>query len=79
MPQHPDALELLERAGPLAVTSANRTGEAPAINHEEARVVFGDVVIGYLEGEGGAGQASTVLDVIADPPVVLRPGPVTVD
>ncbi len=79
VPQHPVAIELLERAGTLAVTSANRSGEEPALNDREARAIFGDAVIGYLAGEGSAGRASTVLDVTADPPIVLRPGPVVVD
>jgi tRNA threonylcarbamoyl adenosine modification protein (Sua5/YciO/YrdC/YwlC family) len=78
VPRHPVALELLERAGSLAVTSANRTGEGPAVSDGEAREVFGDAVTGYLAGAGSAGMASTVLDVTVQPPVVLRPGPITI-
>lgn len=76
VPQHPVALELLNLAGTLAVTSANPSGDRPAVDHREARGVFGDAVAGYLEGAGGNGLASTVLDVTVDPPVVLRAGPV---
>jgi tRNA threonylcarbamoyl adenosine modification protein (Sua5/YciO/YrdC/YwlC family) len=79
VPQHPVALELLTIAGALAVSSANRSGEAPAVGDADAREVFGDAVIGYLAGEGGAGTASTVLDVTVDPPRVLRVGPVAID
>lgn len=79
VPEHEVALELLNVAGALAVTSANRTDEPPAVSDEEARAIFGDAVIGYLAGEGGAGLASTVLDVTVDPPVVIRQGPVTFD
>ena len=79
VPEHEVALELLNVAGALAVTSANRSGEDPALSDEEARAVFGDSVIGYLAGEGGAGLASTVLDVTVDPPEVLRRGPITLD
>jgi tRNA threonylcarbamoyl adenosine modification protein (Sua5/YciO/YrdC/YwlC family) len=79
VPQHPVALELLSIAGALAVSSANRGGEAPALGDEEARGVFGDAVIGYLAGVGSAGTASTVLDVTVDPPQVLRAGPLTIE
>jgi tRNA A37 threonylcarbamoyladenosine synthetase subunit TsaC/SUA5/YrdC len=70
------ALDLLDKAGTLAVTSANRSGEEAAVDHEQAVQIFGNEVIGYLEGAGSAGLASTVLDATVDPPVVLRAGPV---
>ncbi len=76
VPQHPVALDLLDKAGTLAVTSANRSGEEAAVDHEQALQIFGDAVIGYLEGAGSAGLASTVLDATVDPPAVLRAGPV---
>jgi tRNA threonylcarbamoyl adenosine modification protein (Sua5/YciO/YrdC/YwlC family) len=79
VPQHPVALELLSLAGALAVTSANRSGDAPAVGDVDARAFFGDSVTGYLAGEGGAGTASTVLDVTTEPATVLRPGPLVVD
>ena len=76
VPQHPVALDLLDKAGTLAVTSANRSGEEAAVDDTQAREVFGDAVIGYLAGVGSAGTASTVLDATVDPPAVLRAGPV---
>ena len=76
VPQHPVALDLLDKAGTLAVTSANRSGEEAAVDHEQALQIFGDEVTGYLEGTGSAGLASTVLDATVDPPAVLRAGPV---
>ncbi|MEE9227650.1 MAG: Sua5/YciO/YrdC/YwlC family protein, partial [Acidimicrobiia bacterium] len=76
VPQHPVALDLLDKAGTLAVTSANRSGEEAAVDHEQALQIFGGAVIGYLEGAGSAGLASTVLDATVDPPAVLRAGPV---
>lgn len=77
VPEHPVALDLLDKAGALAVSSANRSGEAPAVDHAEAQVIFGEAVTGYLQGAGGAGLASTVLDVTVDPPAVLREGPIS--
>jgi len=76
VPQHPVALDLLDKAGTLAVTSANRSGEEAAVDHEQALQIFGDAMIGYLQGAGSAGLASTVLDATVDPPAVLRAGPV---
>ncbi len=76
VPDHPVALALLEQAGPLAVTSANRSGEPAANDDGAARLALGDAVAVYLAGECPGGEASTVIDFTADPPVVLRAGPV---
>ena len=73
VPQSAVTLELLGRTGPLAVTSANRSGEEPATTVEQAREIFGDGVAAYLEGEGGLGLPSTVLSLVG-PPRVLRDG-----
>lgn len=64
MPHHPLALALLARTGPLAVTSANRSGEATLGTCEGLRSVFGDLVEVYLcEGSPLEGAASTVVDL----------------
>ncbi|MGE5459307.1 MAG: L-threonylcarbamoyladenylate synthase [Solirubrobacterales bacterium] len=64
MPHHPLALALLARTGPLAVTSANRSGEATLATCEGLRSVFGDLVEVYLcEGSPLEGAASTVVDL----------------
>lgn len=76
IPDHPVAHALLERTGPLAVTSANRSGEADCHSHEAAFAVFGNGVAGYLAGGAPVGMASTVVDVTGDEPAILRPGPV---
>lgn len=75
-PDHPVALELLAASGPLAVTSANVTGQAAATDHDEARAYFGDEVAVYLEGEAPGGTASTILDLTEESPLILRKGPV---
>ena len=76
VPDHPVALALLARSGPLAVTSANRSGEAAALDDVAARAALGDGVAVYLEGRGGGGLASTVVDLTGRQSIVLRPGPV---
>jgi len=75
VPDHPVALELLELSGPLATTSANRSGEPTPDTLEGVRGVFGDGVEAYLDGPPApAGTASTVVDLTGPEPVVLRAG-----
>lgn len=76
VPDHPIALELLAQTGPLAVTSANRTGEPPALDDVMAREEFGATVAVYLPGVCPGREASTVIDMTVDPPALLRKGPV---
>ena len=76
-PDHPIAHALLTEAGPLAVTSANREDEKPAIDAVGAAASFGDAVAYYLEGSAPGGEASTIVDLTEPTPIVLRPGPVS--
>lgn len=83
MPAHRIALELLEETGPLAVSSANLTGQAAAIRAWEAQNMLGDSVSVYLDdGPSDTGIASTIVDATSlvggtDPQVrVLREGAV---
>lgn len=75
VPDHPVALELLEAAGPLSVTSANLTGEPETLTDAGARAVFGDRVH-YVAGTSPGGSPSTVVDATGSELVVLREGPV---
>lgn len=64
MPDHPLALELLRRTGPMAVTSANRTGLAPATDAAAALAAFpGRVALadGAAAGPHGAPGADILL------------------
>ena len=78
MPLHPVALELLRDVGPMAVSSANVSGEPPASNAAEAAAQLGDSVAVYLDG-GPSGEpvASTIVDLTGDEPRILRAGAVT--
>jgi L-threonylcarbamoyladenylate synthase len=77
VPAHPLARCLLARTGPLAVTSANRSGEPPAGTCEELVRTFGDAVGVYLcQDEPLAGAASTVVDLAHGEPRLLRLGDV---
>ncbi|MGO2684971.1 MAG: L-threonylcarbamoyladenylate synthase [Microbacterium sp.] len=63
MPDQRVALELLEETGPLAVSSANRTGRAAAISAEAAQQMLGESVSVYLDGGMSAtGVPSTIID-----------------
>jgi len=75
MPNHPAALALLRRTGPLAVSSANRTGAPAAMTAEEARDQLGDAVALYLDGGRAAGGvASTIVDATGARLRVVRAG-----
>ncbi len=78
VPDHPVARDLLELSGPLAVTSANRSGGEETMSDREARDIFGDEVAVYLEGRAPGGQASTVVDATGPDLTVLREGPVRI-
>jgi L-threonylcarbamoyladenylate synthase len=80
MPNHALTLALLARTGPLAVSSANRSGEPPPATCEELRGVFGDAVAVYLCADGPLGQvASSVIDLSGREPRMLRTGTVSED
>ncbi|HUU62159.1 MAG TPA: L-threonylcarbamoyladenylate synthase [Acidimicrobiia bacterium] len=76
VPDHPAVLALLGEAGPLAVTSANRSGAATADDDAGARAIFAGGVAAYLPGAGAGGAPSTVVDFTGRAPRLLRAGPV---
>lgn len=75
MPDHPAALALLRRTGPLAVSSANLTGRPAATSAAEARDQLGDAVRVYLDGGAApGGVASTIVDATSGELRVVRSG-----
>jgi tRNA threonylcarbamoyl adenosine modification protein (Sua5/YciO/YrdC/YwlC family) len=75
MPRHPVTLEVLESTGPLAVSSANRTGEPAPVTADQAREMLGHSVSVYLEaGPTPAAVASTIVDLTGERPQVRRTG-----
>lgn len=80
VPDRRELLDILEVTGPLAVTSANVSGE-PTPN-EVASIAdrFGDEVAIYLDGGTASGETpSTIVDMTAAVPVILREGAVGAD
>lgn len=80
MPLHPLALDLLREIGPMAVSSANVSGEPPATTAQDARNQLGSQVDVYLDG-GPCAEAtpSTIVDLTGDHPTVLRHGAVAAE
>jgi L-threonylcarbamoyladenylate synthase len=75
VPHHPLALALLAASGPLAVTSANRSGDPPAGTCDELNRLFGDDVAVYLcQPDPLVGAVSTVVDLAHGPARLLRAG-----
>lgn len=80
MPLHPVTLEVLKQTGPMAVSSANRTGQAPATTAREAERQLGEAVSVYLDsGPCVDNVPSTILDLTGTIPRVLREGAISVD
>lgn len=80
MPDHDVALELLARTGPMAVSSANRTGLPAALDADEAEKMLGERVRVILDAGPTPGPvASTIVDCTTDDGRLLRPGVITLD
>ena len=75
MPDHSLALALLERTGPLAVSSANISGDPAAVTAQEADDMLGEVVDVIIDDGPSPGTgASTIVDATADQGRILRRG-----
>ncbi|CAB4730661.1 MAG: threonylcarbamoyl-AMP synthase [Actinobacteria bacterium] len=74
-PDHPFVRRLALDLGPLAATSANRTGEPTPASAAEVALVFPDVALVVDDGPRD-GLPSTVIDLTTSPPTVLRAGPI---
>jgi L-threonylcarbamoyladenylate synthase len=80
MPLHHVALDLLKKTGPLAVSSANVSGQPPATTADEAMAQLGDSVSVYLDAGPCPGDLpSTIVDLTGSVPRLLRPGVISVD
>ncbi|MGO1400909.1 MAG: L-threonylcarbamoyladenylate synthase [Flaviflexus sp.] len=75
MPDSETALALLQRTGPLAVSSANIHAQPAATTIDEATEMLGQSVALYLDGgKADGGVASTIVDVTSEPARILRQG-----
>ncbi len=75
MPLDEVALEVIRAVGPLAVTSANRSGEPAAHDVTAARAALGDAVEVYVDGGPRRGASpSTIVDLTRGEPLLIREG-----
>ena len=73
MPNHPVALDLLKESGPLAVSSANLTGQHSSVTVAEAYEKFGDTLpvyidaglVGHAYADAPGNSGSTIVDATA--------------
>lgn len=80
MPLHPVALEVLAETGPMAVSSANRTGQPPAATATDAKEQLGYAVQVYLEaGPSPDTKPSSIVDCTGEVPRVLRQGALSLE
>jgi L-threonylcarbamoyladenylate synthase len=79
MPDHWFVLSLIQKVGPLAVTSANLSGRSEARSAVEVLQDLGGKIDLLIDG-GKMGKliASTVVDCTEDQPMVLREGPISI-
>jgi L-threonylcarbamoyladenylate synthase len=80
VPAHGVALALLAATGPLAVSSANRSGEPEALEADDVAIAFADADEPSAILDGGrvpGGVASSVLDLSGPRARLLREGAVS--
>jgi L-threonylcarbamoyladenylate synthase len=65
---------LCRAAGPLVSTSANRAGGTPPVTCADAVTAVGAAAALALDAGHGRSAASTIVDLTADPPRLLRAG-----
>ena len=82
-PAHPVALELIKVSGtPIAAPSANKSGRpSPTLAEHVIEDYANDNVDMILLDAGPTffGVESTIVDITKNPPVLLRPGPFTIE
>nr|WP_141782636.1 L-threonylcarbamoyladenylate synthase [Nocardioides albertanoniae] len=69
---------LIDRVGPLATSSANRTTKPAATNADEADEMLGRMVQAIVDGgQSPVGEASTIVAATGDEPEILRQGAIS--
>lgn len=80
IPDHPVAIKLMKRSGPLAVTSANLSGQENTCSAAEVLAQLDGRIDMLLDGgETPGGVPSTVVDTTGGQIKILRQGPITDD
>jgi L-threonylcarbamoyladenylate synthase len=80
VPNHAFARKLMELVGPMAVSSANLSGQPSSTTSEEVLADLNGKFELLIDGGPTAGQIpSTVVDCTAETPLILRKGPISLD
>ncbi|MEN2999801.1 MAG: L-threonylcarbamoyladenylate synthase [Acidilobaceae archaeon] len=75
MPAHPVALKLIELSSPIAAPSANPSGRpSPTRGEHVVKDLSSKVEVIIDAGETLYGVESTIVDLLSEPPLLLRPG-----
>jgi L-threonylcarbamoyladenylate synthase len=78
VPDHTLTRALLRAAGPMAVTSANLSGQSDPTSAQEVLVQLGGRIALILDGgKTRGGVPSTLVDCTGLQPIILRPGPIS--
>jgi len=78
IPDHTDTRALLRAAGPMAVTSANISGQpSPSTAQEVYEQLNGRIPLILDGGKTKGGIPSTLVDCTGEKPIILREGPIT--
>ena len=78
IPDHPVALKIIERVGPIVATSANLHSHPDAVNSEEAEKDLGNSVNIYVDsGPCNLGKPSTIVWLMGDKMEIIRQGAIT--
>ena len=80
IPDHEVARELLRKAGPMAVTSANISSQPSPSTADEVFAQLGGRIALIIDGGiAPGGLPSTLVDCTGDKPIILREGPITLE
>lgn len=80
IPDHPIALEIAKRSGPIVATSANIHFQPDAIDIGMATAALGNSVSTYIDaGHSPSGKPSTIIWIKDKEYEIIRQGPITED
>ena len=77
IPNHPQTLKLIKKAGPLIGPSANISGQESGKVFKEIQKQFGGTVTGFADDAALTGVDSTILDLSGKTARILRQGAIT--
>jgi L-threonylcarbamoyladenylate synthase len=78
IPDHPAAMQIMKRTGPIVATSANLHSKPDAVRMEEARRDLGEAVSAYVDdGPCPLGKPSTIVWLMDGEIEIIRQGAIT--